>query len=511
MSFGIIHEPLTLPRPAARRAGQAALVLVGLLFGAAGCYFGREAGAWGGPSCPERALAVLLSGAAVLSAGISALLLGLALWVGRRGAALEARRARHPDSPWMWRDDWAAGRIGCSSRRQLATTWGFTLVWNALSAPLVWLVLLEAERTGNRTLLWALLFPALGLGFVAWALFASARFLRYGTSRFDMERVPGAVGRRLEGVVRARIQRPPDAGMRLVLTCVRKRRVGRGKRATPPESILWQDEMVIPPALMRTAPVGIEVPVSFAVPAQAPPAAGPGPLGSVHWILRVEAQGPGLRYRAHFEVPVFRVAGAPLDASPGAARSAGEGALHRRGGGFGAGIRLGPAPAGGTEVYFAPCRAPEVVRGAGAFLARWIGGIILMVRLGAPEIFPLGCALAGLFILAGLVELALGVTRVVIAGEEVRVRRSWLGIGGTRVLARAEITDVRVEISLQYGGAGGTAYHDVVLCLGSGRRVTAGRFVRSRRDAEWLAREMSRLIGVDEAARPAHGESLEPV
>jgi hypothetical protein len=46
-------------------------------------------------------------------------------------------QAAFPDKPWMWRDDWAAGYISSSNRTILAVAWGFAIVWNLVSTPLL--------------------------------------------------------------------------------------------------------------------------------------------------------------------------------------------------------------------------------------------------------------------------------------------------------------------------------------------------------------------------------------
>jgi len=53
----------------------------------------------------------------------------------RRLAEAEAAKARHPDEPWLWRPDWAAGRIEDSNRTAARFAWAFAAFWNLVSLP----------------------------------------------------------------------------------------------------------------------------------------------------------------------------------------------------------------------------------------------------------------------------------------------------------------------------------------------------------------------------------------
>ena len=45
--------------------------------------------------------------------------------------------------------------------------------------------------------------------------------------------------------------------------------------------------------------------------------------------------------------------------------------------------------------------------------------------------------------------------------------------------------------------AGSTPYYDVVIALKNGKKVIAGRSVRDKREAEWLAITMKKTLGLD--------------
>ena len=169
-------------------------------------------------------------------------------------AALEAS---HPDSPWLWRADWASGRIVDSGRATMATAWIFAALWNLISFPSAFLGVRAAVQEGNHAALLALLFPLVGVGLLVWAVRSTLRYRKYGVSRLELSTIPGVVGRTLTGMVRAPAGMQPDDGFQVTLSCVRRVTTRNGKNTSTSESILWQEERrvtgVPPPQWRRTS------------------------------------------------------------------------------------------------------------------------------------------------------------------------------------------------------------------------------------------------------------------
>jgi hypothetical protein len=109
----------------------------------------------------------------------------------------EELKRRHPDTPWLWRQDWADGRIRSSSKKHMAMAWALAAFVLFISIPLVPAVIEEAEKGGEAALL-GLVFPLAGLGLLIWAIRATIRWRRFGkTSRLVIEgneaRVKGGI------------------------------------------------------------------------------------------------------------------------------------------------------------------------------------------------------------------------------------------------------------------------------------------------------------------------------
>jgi hypothetical protein len=184
----------------------------------------------------------------------------LGVLAGRRAlvdrAALEAR---HPDAPWLWRADWAAGRIEDSTRGAMWAAWMFAGFWNLVSFPAAWFGTRAALSEGNTAALLALLFPVVGAGLLVWAVRVTLRYRRYGVSVLELGAVPGVVGHSIGGVVRTTsLLRPPE-GFQVRLTSIRRVVRGSGKHRSTSERVLWEEERRVPAT--STA-----IPFAFATP-----------------------------------------------------------------------------------------------------------------------------------------------------------------------------------------------------------------------------------------------------
>jgi hypothetical protein len=92
--------------------------------------------------------------------------------------------------------------------------------------------------------------------------------------------------------------------------------------------------------------------------------------------------------------------------------------------------------------------------------------------------------LFGLLLLIVVLDQWLTVTRVTAGDGAVTVATGWLLPRGERTLRAAEVAGVTTRIGSQ---AGRTPYYDVTLLTTAGKRVAAGRGIRDKREAEWLA------------------------
>jgi hypothetical protein len=96
------------------------------------------------------------------------------------GAArkIDRRRAENPDQPWLWRDDWAQGRAVSHTKSSMTSAWIWAVLWNMLSVPC--LLLVPREQLFSTRMIGVLVFPALGVGFLIWAIRETLRWMEFG-------------------------------------------------------------------------------------------------------------------------------------------------------------------------------------------------------------------------------------------------------------------------------------------------------------------------------------------
>jgi len=197
------------------------------------------------------------------------------------------------------------------------TAWVFTAFWNLISSPVGFLGVRAAIQEGKPAALLALLFPLVGIGLLIWAVRSTLRYRKYGVSRLELSTVPGVIGRTLTGMVRAPAKMQPDGGFQVTLSCVRRVTTRSGKNTSTSESILWQEERLVPGEPSRTAAATeTHIPVAFRLPADAAACDDTDSNNRVLWRLRLSASVPGVDYAAQFEVPIFRTSASdqPLSA-----------------------------------------------------------------------------------------------------------------------------------------------------------------------------------------------------
>ncbi len=129
--------------------------------------------------------------------------------------------------------------------------------------------------------------------------------------------------------------------------------------------------------------------------------------------------------------------------------------------------------------------------GATLFLVLWCGVIGGMAVAGAPRVMIAVFAIVALLVLWGVLQLWLGVSRVTVESGEVVLASGYLWPSRERRWPLSEIGGVMPRIGMQ---AGGDPYYDLVLVRSDGRKVAAGRGIRDKREAEWLAATLERAM-----------------
>ena len=238
-------------------------------------------------------------------AGFGMMIGGLA---ANRAAKRESRHsAKHPDQPWLWKADWAAGTIRSGSKKRLQISVLLALFWNLGSLPV--LLFIPGEIRGGNQAAWiAMLFPAIGVGLILWAARRVLIWIKYGESIFQMASVPGVIGGPLSGVARTKVHLRHADGFRVALKCLQQKTTRSGKRSTTTTTTLWEDSRVITRELLEADFSQSAIPVQFAIPFNLAATSPPGDNPKITWRLTVSAKVPGVDYSANFDVPVYKTA-----------------------------------------------------------------------------------------------------------------------------------------------------------------------------------------------------------
>jgi hypothetical protein len=496
MSIGMVARSGASPSAASPRwsmlAGFGCVALFLLPFGAVGVV-----AAW---QALEKAKQGSMRDALFL--GLFALVFGgvgfgglIALLVGSRNQKRRAvREAIHPGEPWLWRDDWASGRIDDSSRATMWSTWAFAAFWNLVSFPAGYVGARAAIEERNYAGLIALLFPLVGIGLLVWAVRATLRYRKYGISRLELSTVPAVIGHIFKGAVRAPASVQPAEGFQVTLSCMRRVTTGGGKNRSTSETILWQEERRVQGQPSRTSS-GMEthVPVAFRIPTHAESCDASASGNRVFWRLQLSASMPGVDYESAFEVPVFRTSESDQPISDSERQL----------------TEVTPSLADyqqprdsriivtwnrrGTEILFPAARNPGAALSLSCFLLLWCGTIVVQLYVGAPRFFPIVTGLFGILILIAALDLWLGVSRVAADSHTLNVATGYLSPGRERSIAAVDVAGVSVSIGMR---AGSRVYYDIAVIQKGGKKLTAGRSVRDKLEAEWLAATIKRAVGL---------------
>jgi len=416
---------------------------------------------------------------------------GMAVWFGGKRQA--AAQAQHPDEPWLWNKAWAGGRITDSNKAAMIVAWVFAGIWNAISAPGLFMAAPQMIRKHDIKVLLVLLFPLVGMGILFMAVRATIEFVRFGTSVFEPATLPGVIGGHLVGVIYTKVRTLPAEGFDVRLRCINAVTTGTGKSRSTTETVRWEDQETIARPVGDQNTDGAAVPVSFVIPYDCPQSSDTDSDNRILWRLSVTAQVPGVDYSATFEVPVFRTAdsreGGDGGVDPIAAYRKPDEPLRAP---TDRGITMTPVP-GGVEFFFGPARSPvsagmTIFTGLGFMAVGWFargGGVPLLVAL----IFG-GMGLLALW--AGL-NMLLGSLRVTITNGQVLVRkRRVLTATTTRYAAEAPGGFAAHAMAVQKGQA---VRYRVMLERRAAAAVLVGDNIKEKREADWIAAEMSKAAG----------------
>jgi len=404
-----------------------------------------------------------------------------------RITARELLKQQEPNRPWMWQEDWAAGRIADSGGATAVGLWIFAGLWNLVSGPLSYFLLSQKSVSEKPALLLILIFPLVGLLLLFAAIRVTLQKRKYGTSWFVLTTRPGVVGGKLRGTIETTIQQHPAEDVTLHLMCnlLETRRVGN--KTSTEEHTLWEQKAMIAPPMLQTGMEGLRIPVSFDIPADVRPTDDSTPDKQIVWRLEATASFPGIDFSNEFDVPVFKTGEAPVpDESPELARKRQRQKVQAYATPASASTIIRQGQGGGTEFFFPPQGIGCVV-GLLVFCLVWSGIILGLIKLDASFGFPFFIGLFGLAILLAMVIYVFQNSRVTFDSTNVTIVNKVLAWKSTHSFPRAEVVDVITKAS---GQARGKPNYEIQVKTRSGKPVNISAVFSDKHEAEWLAEKM---------------------
>jgi hypothetical protein len=403
----------------------------------------------------------------------------------------QAREQQFPDEPWRWRDDWASGHIVSSNRNTMWGAWIFAILWNGISS-MVWFALPQELEKGNKAAFIGLIFPAIGLGLLVWAVRATIRWRKFGAVTFELTRTPVLLGGEISGLITTSGSLADVRVVKLQVACIQHEQ--RGKNSS--QRLLWEDRRELDAAALHLT---TGIPVFFQLPREGTPTSPQPGSVFVKWQLAVRAETAGVDFGATFELPVFGVAPADSYAAPFADPTArwqshgGESSPNPT-----SRIRV-ETTAEGKEFIFPAARNIGVALWLTLFVAIFSAALWLTIVKQAPIIFPIVLGLFDFLFVLLMFSAWFSASRIVIAPDGLQRHKSGLLLRSQKKFLREEIKDLKLHIGMT---SGTKAFYDLRVITVFGREATIASSISDKREAEWLAHEMKTALGLSSATAP---------
>ena len=393
----------------------------------------------------------------------------------------------HPDEPWLWRPQWAAGEIHSSAKPGAIAVCAIALFWNAIALPSAVPTVLAHNLRQEPKFAWFALFPIVGFGLIAWAIHLLLRWNAYGDSRFEMKSVPGKIGGTLDGSIHVARGVEPMRRVTLKLVCINHSSSGNSSSERP----LWSDESEV------AAGGDGSIPVVFLIPQECRPTDDTNFRDRIYWQLNALSPGGIVNYKSSFEVPVFQIGETSAQAAEVVDLRTRRDQRVSEFRPQGSAIRFGPTADGHIEIYFRPFRNPSVTFGLLGFLAIWSASTYVIFKEHAPLIFRIVWPVFEAILVLWVVSMMFGSTTVLIGDGELKVTWRFCGIPvSTRRVPSSEARDVR---SIAGMTAGTTVYRRIQVRYGQREELNFGDGIKDPIEADWLATRIGEALGLTSA------------
>ncbi len=432
---------------------------------------------------------------------------GLLVFAIRAQAKKDPEDPAYADAPWLVNDGWQSPSIRSQSRTVMWAIWAFAVLWNLISAPLPFVLVEEVTQKQNYLALIGLLFPAVGIGLLIWAVRRTREWKRFGPTPVSLDPFPGAIGGHVGGSIDLRV--PYDASHRfqVSLTSLHHYTSGSGKNRSSREKALWQREMQ---ASAQPGPQGTRLFFRFDVPDGLKESDASESGDSYYaWRLGLTAELPGADLNRDYAIPVYATAEQSQDLPERALAEA-----HSRQDKVDEADVVGQInlthTAGGKKLHL------PVGRNAGTALVGFLFGagfttagyfiVTAESKLFMGAIF----ALVGSLVALGSLYAGLNSLTVELNGGRLRSVRRVLGVPiVSREMPVHSISRLSKDSSFQSNAGGKHVMHYSIYAHDTaGNKLTLGEGFKGSGDADAAIRVLSREFGI-RVPGPAVAQSVD--
>lgn len=399
----------------------------------------------------------------------------------------------HPEGdakPWLARREWADNRIQCNSRGGLWFVWAFALLWNAISAPVLFAVPEELAKD-NYLVLVGLLFPLVGMLLLAWAIHTSLSWRRFGQLALVMDPFPGAIGGQVGGSLDLPLAYDAQQRFPVTLVCARSYETGSGKNRSRRESLIWQAQGL---AYAEPGMSGTRLNFCFDVPANLP-ASEDYSNDYRLWRLSINADLPGVDLGRQFEIPVYPTGEKsfrPLRLSTEHPQ-----AVAQREALIESVLEIQQIP-GGVELFFPMLRNPSGPLWGVLFGLVFGGAGVGMYFAGdAPAILVWSFIPIGALILFFSIKALFGSLRVRLDREGLLSQRYWLGLPiGRDQVGSSDIKRLVIDVSYeQQTTKGHSQVCNIKAETHAGKKIPVAKNLKGRETAQQALEAIASLTG----------------
>ncbi len=442
---------------------------------------------------------------------IGLLIMGGAVYAATKLKHDDEDKAAHPDSPWLWRQDWAQSRVYGQQNNRAAALWVATIVVACVTLPWISIALHPDAHKAAPPLIFFLVLGSFAPLTAISAIMATIRRERYGKTYFEFDSLPISPGKKLTGRIELHLASGAQHGIEVRLCCVRRITTGSGKEQSTHDEILWEQEQNVPSNLLGFGTLGTSVPVSFDLPADAYESNSDNPRDKVLWLLRAKADVPGVDFKEEYELPVFRTAASPAPspstnsisvfttafgatAAPVFSMQAENEPVQR------------PAKTSavistdwnGTQIYFPPLRNPASTLALFAITTAWTAVVYFLLHSKAPILFAIVFGGVDILLVGILFSAVLSSTRITLAGNTLTVCKSFLGVPRTKAFPFSEIAEIHPYSGLQQGT---NTFYGLRLTTKSGLKLNLANGIADRQEARWLVSQIESAAALKQDTR----------